>query len=297
MPHSNNPQSVAAAANRRGSLLMTLSMAGFAVEDAFIKAAARVMPLGQVLILMGVAGVLVFATMAARHGEAVLPRAFVAPAMLARSAFEVTGRLFYALAIALTPLSTTSAILQATPLVVVAAAALIFGEQVGWRRWLAVVIGFAGVLVILRPGLAGFSVLSWLAVVGMLGFAGRDLATRAAPKGLSNRQLGILGFAVLGLAGGIILTVTGGAVMPGLPAIGLTAGASVFGILGYHALTGAMRTGDVSAVTPFRYMRLIFALVLAMTVFGERPDHATLIGAAMIVGSGVFALSRRKSRV
>lgn len=278
--------------NQRGALLMTASMAGFAVEDAFLKAAARLMPLGQVLILMGLAGVLVFATMAVRKGEPVLPRAFVAPAMLARSAFEVTGRLFHALAIALTPLSTTSAILQATPLVVVAAAALIFGETVGWRRWLAIVVGFAGVLVILRPGLAGFSMLSLLAVAGLLGFAGRDLATRAAPKGLSNRQLGILGFAVLATAGAIILAETGGAMVPGPRALLLTAGASVFGILGYHALTGAMRTGDVSAVTPFRYTRLIFALILAMVLFGERPDHLTLIGAALIVASGVFTLTQ-----
>ncbi len=282
--------------NQRGSLLMTASMAGFAAEDAFVKAASRLMPLGEVLILMGLAGMCVFALMAARHGEAVMPRAFAAPAMLARSAFEVTGRLFYALAIALTPLSTTSAILQATPLVVVAAAALIFGETVGWRRWLAVVVGFVGVLVILRPGLEGFSVLSLLAVAGLLGFAGRDLATRAAPKGLSNRQLGTLGFAVLAAAGGIILAVTGGGTWPSLHALALTAGATVFGILGYHALTGAMRTGDVSAVTPFRYTRLIFALILAMALFGERPDHLTYLGSALIVSSGIFTLTQGRRR-
>ena len=282
--------------NQRGSLLMIGSMAGFAVEDAFIKAAARVMPLGLVLVLMGLAGVIVFALMARRLGEPMLPRAFVAPAMLARSAFEVIGRLFYALAIALTPLATTSAILQATPLVVVAGAALVFGERVGWRRWLAVGIGFVGVMVILRPGLEGFSILSLLAVVGLLGFAGRDLATRAAPKGLSNRQLGILGFAVLASAGAIILVVQGELNWPPLRGLGLTAGAAVFGILGYHALTGAMRTGDVGAVTPFRYTRLLFALILAMALFGEVPDGATLIGAGLIVGSGIFALARGRRR-
>lgn len=275
---------------------MTLSMAGFAVEDAFIKAASVLMPLGQVLIVMGLAGVCVFAGLAARNGEPVMPRAFAAPAMLARSAFEVTGRLFYALAIALTPLATTSAILQATPLVVVAGAALIFGARVAPRQWVAVLVGFAGVLVILRPGLDGFSAMSLLAVVGLIGFAGRDLATRAAPKGLSNRQLGILGFSVLGCAGAIILAVTGGAAMPGLQAMGLTAGASVFGIAGYHALTGAMRTGDVSVVTPFRYTRLIFALVLAVVLFDEHPDVATIVGAAMIVGSGIVALGRSRTR-
>jgi drug/metabolite transporter (DMT)-like permease len=279
--------------NQRGALLMTASMAGFAVEDVFIKAAARAMPLGQILLTMGLVGMLAFGLMARRRGEALLPPAFLDRAMLVRSAFEVMGRLFYGLSIALTALSTTSAILQATPLLVVAAAALIFGEKVGWQRWLAVVTGFVGVLIILRPGVEGFSPLSLLAVVGLVGFAGRDLATRAAPKGLSNRQLGTLGFAMLGVAGAILLVWSGGAVLPDLRGFGLLAGASVFGVLGYHALTSAMRTGEVAAVTPFRYTRLVFALILAMALFGERPDLATWIGAGLVVGSGIFALTRR----
>ncbi|MFN4192736.1 MAG: DMT family transporter [Tabrizicola sp.] len=278
--------------NQRGALYMTASMAGFAVEDVFVKAAAQTLPLGQVLLTIGMLGMLIFAAMAARQGEPVLPAAFLSRPMLIRSGFEITGRLFYGLAITLTALSTTSAILQATPLVVVAGAALVFGERVGLFRWLAVLVGFAGVLVILRPG-ADFSALSLLAVVGLLGFAGRDLATRAAPKGLSNRQLGALGFAMLAIAGAILLVVGGGARLPGPPDLARLAAGTVFGMAGYHALTYAMRTGEVSAVTPFRYTRLLFAMVLAMALFGERPDLATWIGAALVVGSGVFALTRK----
>ncbi|MFN4203218.1 MAG: DMT family transporter [Tabrizicola sp.] len=278
--------------NQRGALYMTASMAGFAVEDVFVKAAAQSLPLGQVLLTIGLAGMMVFAAMAARQAEPVLPAAFLSRPMLIRSGFEITGRLFYGLAITLTALSTTSAILQATPLVVVAGAALVFGERVGLFRWLAVLVGFAGVLVILRPG-ADFSALSLLAVVGLLGFAGRDLATRAAPKGLSNRQLGALGFAMLAIAGAILLVVGGGARLPGPADLARLAAGTVFGMAGYHALTYAMRTGEVSAVTPFRYTRLLFAMVLAMALFGERPDLATWIGAALVVGSGVFALTRK----
>jgi len=279
--------------NQRGALFMTASMAGFAVEDVFVKAAAQSLPLGQVLLTIGLAGMLIFATMAVHRGEALLPSAFLSRAMLVRSAFEVTGRLFYGLAITLTALSTTSAILQATPLVVVAGAALVFGERVGWQRWLAVLVGFVGVMVILRPG-ADFAALSLLAVVGLLGFAGRDLATRAAPKGLSNRQLGTLGFAMLAVAGAILLAVSGGAVLPDGQGLALLAGGAVFGMLGYHALTFAMRTGEVGAVTPFRYTRLIFAMILATVLFGERPDALTWIGAALVVGSGIFTLTRRR---
>ncbi len=145
---------------------------------------------------------------------------------------------------------------------------------------------------ILRSG-ADFSALSLLAVVGLLGFAGRDLATRAAPKGLSNRQLGALGFAMLAIAGTILLVLSGGAKMPDQVTAVQLLGGAVFGMAGYHALTYAMRTGEVSAVTPFRYPRLVFAMVLAMVLFAKRPDLATWAGAALVVGSGIFALTRR----
>lgn len=273
---------------------MIAAMAGFAVEDMLIKSAVRHMPLGEVLIIMGVLGMGAFALLARRNGEPALPRAIASRGMAIRSAFEVAGRLFYALAIALTPLSTASAILQATPLVVLSGAALLFHERVGWQRWLAVLAGFGGVLVILRPGLAGFDALSLLAVAGMVGFAGRDLATRAAPLTLSNAQLGTLGFGVLTLSGAVILAVTGGVVWPNALAAGQTALAALFGVAAYAALTGAMRTGEVSVVTPFRYSRLLFALIFGITIFGERPDAATLLGSAIIVASGIFTLTRSR---
>ena len=278
--------------NLRGAVFMVLSMAGFAVEDVFFKAAAREMPMGQAVLCVGLCGMLVFAAMARRVGEPAFHPALRTRPLLIRSAFEVAGRLFYALAIALIPLSINSALLQASPLVVVGGAALLFGERVGWRRWAAVAVGFAGVLIILRPGLDGFSALSLLAVAGMLGFAGRDLATRAAPKVMSNRQLGVAGFAMLTLAGVIILSVTGGAVVPDARGAALLAGTALFAVLGYHALTAAMRTGEIGFVTPFRYSRLVFAMVLAMLLFAERPDLATWIGSALIVGSGIYTLIR-----
>ena len=272
---------------------MVASMAAFAVEDAFLKTAAGHLPIGQVMLVMGLCGMAVFAAMSWQRGEPAVPRAVLAPTLLMRSGFEVTGRLFYTLAIALTPLATASAILQATPLVVIAGAAILLKERVSPARWAAVALGFVGVLMILRPGVDGFSALSLLAVAGTLGFAGRDLATRAAPRVLSNRQLGCLGFAMLAVAGALVLGWTGGARLPDLQGAVMMAGATVFGITGYHALTGAMRTGQVSAVTPFRYTRLLCALVLATLLFGERPDGWTLAGAALIVGAGIFGLTRK----
>ncbi len=282
--------------NLRGSLYMTASMAGFAAEDAFLKAASQSIPVGEAILIMGLIGIAVFAALAMRAGDPPIPRAMFTGTMALRSGFEITGRLFYALAIALTPISVASAILQATPLVVVLGAAVIFGETVGLKRWLLILLGFIGVLIILRPGLSGFSALSLLALVAMLGFAGRDLATRAAAPALSNAQLGVTGFIMLALSGAIITAVTGKAGMPNPQTLGLIAGAAAFGIAAYAALTTAMRSGDIGVVTPFRYTRLLFAMILGVTVFGEHPDAATLTGAAIIVACGVIILGQNRRR-
>lgn len=281
--------------NLKGALLMVAAMAGFAVEDLLLKTAARGMPVGQMLMLFGLGGTLAFALLTRSRGQRVWHPAALSPPLLVRAGFEIAGRLFYALAIVLTPLSSASAILQATPLVVVAGAAIFFREGVGWRRWSAIAAGFVGVLLILRPGTEEFEPASILAVLGLLGFAGRDLATRAAPPVLSNLQLGVYGFAILILAGAGMLAVTGGARVPAAgPALALALATAV-GVAAYYWLTGAMRVGEVSVVTPFRYTRLIFALILAVTLLGERPDALTLAGAAIVVGSGVYTLLRQRS--
>ena len=285
------------APNLRGSLLMVAAMAGFAVEDVFLKFAARSVPVGQILIIFGAGGMLAFAALTKLRGAGVFHPAILTKAILIRAVFEVMGRLFYTLAIAFTPLSSASAILQATPLVVVAGAALIFGERVGWRRWTAILAGFVGVLIILRPGLEGFTVASLLAVAGTIGFAGRDLATRAAPPVLSNLQLGVYGFAMMVPTGAVLLMFFGEAVVPDLAASGQLLAATVVGVAGYYALTAAMRMGDVGVIAPFRYTRLVFALILAVALFGERPDGYTLLGSAIIVASGIYTLIRGRRRV
>lgn len=275
---------------------MVAAMAGFAVEDMFLKFAARSLPVGQILMIFGGGGMVIFAVLTKLRGERVFHPAILTRPILIRAVFEVMGRLFYTLAIAFTALSSASAILQATPLVVVAGAALIFGEKVGWRRWSAILVGFAGVLIILRPGLEGFTLASLLAVAGTIGFAGRDLATRAAPPVLSNLQLGVYGFAMMVPTGAVLLTFFGDAVIPGWAAVGQLLAATLVGVAAYYALTAAMRMGDVGVITPFRYTRLVFALILGVVLFGEQPDSYTLIGSAIIVASGIYTLVRGRKR-
>lgn len=278
--------------NLRGSALMVGAMALFALEDMFIKRAAQSLPVGEVLMLFGLGGMIGFSLLALSRGQRLVHPAMVSKPLIIKALMEVIGRLGYTLGIALTPLSNASAILQATPLVVVAGAAVIFGEKVGLRRWLAIGVGFLGVLVILQPGAEGFVPAALWTVLGMFGFAGRDLATRAAPRVLSNFQLGLHGFAALIPTGAIILASTGGTVVPPLPALASVGAATVFGVCAYWGLTSAMRMGEVSVVTPFRYTRLLFGVALGVVVFGESLGPATLMGAALILASGLYTLVR-----
>ena len=268
-------------------------MAGFAVEDMFLKAAGAELPPGQVMVAFGAGGALIFALLARSSGQSLAPPAVFDKTMLIRNAFEIVGRLFYTLAFLLTPLSSTTGILQAAPIVVVAGAALFLGEQVGWRRWMAILIGLVGVLVVLQPGAESYSALSILAVIGMLGFAGRDLATRAAPPSQGGWVLGVWGFMMIVVAGGLFTLWDGSPfVSPGPDTLLAMLGGIVFGVAGYAALTKAMRTGDVAAVTPLRYSRLLFGVALGVFVFGETLTPAMIIGSLIVVASGLFIMSR-----
>ena len=272
-------------------------MAGFAVEDALLKGAGREIPAGQVMIWFGLGGMALFTLAALLKGESLFPASARQKTMLIRNGFELCGRLFYTLAIILAPLSSATAILQAAPIVVVAGAALFFREHVGWRRWSAIFLGLTGVLVILRPGADDFTVFTVFAVLGMLGFALRDLATRAAPMTMGTFTLGVYGFAMIVIAGLCTWAFQG---VPFVPPTGASALylalACVFGFAGYTSLTHAMRTGEVSAVTPFRYTRLLFGIGLGIGVFGERPDLPTIIGSLIIVASGLYILMRGSRR-
>ncbi len=276
-----------------GSLWMVASMAAFAIEDSLFKAAAVTVPVGQMLMLFGVGGAIIFACLALWNKEPLYHADVLSPPMRIRMCFEITGRLFYVLAVAITPLSSATAILQATPIVVVAGAAVFFGERVGWMRWAAIIVGLIGVMIVLRPGTDAFSPLSILAVVGMLGLAGRDLASRAAPKTLSTVLLGLYGFLTVIAAGGVFALWQGRAfVWPQGQAAAFILGAICIGVFAYTALMKAMRTGEVSVVTPFRYTRLVFGVGLGVLVFGERLDGATIVGCALIVATGLFIMWR-----
>lgn len=281
--------------NLRGAVFMVLAMLGFAVEDTLFKSATASVSPGFGTLIFGLTALALSLAYARWYGIALWSPAYLQPRLMIRTGFELVGRLFFALSLAYVPLATTSAILQAAPLVVTLGAALVLGERVGAHRWAATGIGFLGVLIILRPGADSFQPVTIFAILGMLGFALRDLATRTAPPSVHAAQLGILGFAVVSAAGLVIMAFEPQTTAPDGRALAFLLACGVVGVLAYTALTQAMRTGAVSVVAPFRYSRLLIALVFAVVLFGERPDAMTLAGATLIVATGLYTLWRERA--
>lgn len=276
--------------------MLTLSMLLFAIEDMFIKKAAADIQTGQILIILSAIGTCFFLVVCRLRGEWPRLSDLREPPLVIRTVGEMVGTIGFVTALTLIPLSTATAIFQATPLAVTVAAALFLREAVGWRRWSAVTVGFLGVVLIIRPGMEGFDANALFALLAVVGLAARDVATRRLPAHLSTSLVSAYAFASLSVAG-VILMATGQSWQPVATGPGLLIGAAAcVGIAGYYTITTAMRIGETSVIAPFRYSRLLFALIIGYIFFQERPDAITLTGAAIIIGSGLYALYRERVR-
>lgn len=278
--------------NLRGAALMMGSMATFTLNDACIKLLAEGLPTFQAVFLRGIGVVLLLTILAHVTGalRQPIPRGD-RPAVLGRAVAEVAAFLPFIIALTHMPLANITAILQALPLTITAAGALLLGERVGWRRWTAIGVGLLGVLLIVRPGPDGFDAWSLLAVLSVLIITARDLITRRLSPAVPSLKVALFtaaGVMVLGLV--LSLREPWQPVSAGQG--GLTALASLFILGGYLFSVMAMRVGEIAVVTPFRYTAMVWGLLLGWAVFGDWPDAVTLLGAALVVGTGLYTLWR-----
>ena len=272
---------------------MLAAMAGFTIEDAFIKQLSSTISIGQILISIGLCSSVFFAIVALTSGHSLLASNLWTRATLTRMFAEAIAAVAFVTSLSLVPISTVAAVFQITPLTITMGAALFLGERVGWRRWLAVFVGFIGVLLIIRPGFGGFNPSVLWVLVAVLGVAVRDLVTRVIPFNVESSIISFQAFSSVVIAGAIILLVSPQDIAPiadkELVYLGCTI---VFSISGYYAIVLAMRVGNASVVTSFRYSRLIFSLLVGVFIFNESVDMLTLIGSVIIIGSGLYTYLR-----
>ena len=268
---------------------MLVAMAGFTIEDAFIKQLSATISIGQILIIIGFFSSVFFALLAVTRGRNLLASSVWTRATLTRMCAEAFAAMAFITSLSLVPLSTVAAVFQITPLTITMGAAIFLGERVGWRRWLAIFVGFIGVLLIIKPGFGGFDPSVLWVLVAVLGVAVRDLVTRVIPTKVESSIISFQAFSSLIIAGALILLVSpqGIAPIPGKELV-YFACTIVFSVSGYYAIVSAMRVGDASIVSSFRYSRLLFSLLVGIFIFNESVDLLTLIGSVIIIGSGLY---------
>jgi drug/metabolite transporter (DMT)-like permease len=170
--------------NARGIAAMVIAMACFVTSDTVIKVLGRDMPVGQIMFLRGLLSVLLILPLVAATGALAKLRFALTPIVALRAASEVGATVFFFSGLVLMPFADAAAIGQFAPLAVTAGAAMFMKEPVGWRRWLATVVGLIGVLLIIRPGSGAFNPAAILLVMCVLCVAVRDLVTRTMALGI-----------------------------------------------------------------------------------------------------------------
>lgn len=280
--------------NTRGALLMMAAMGFFTVNDSFLKGIGTTVNVWQILFLRGIGISLVLLVIMRLRGvrfSALSGRDWLLS--IARSLAEAGAALLFVSALQRMPFANATAILQALPLTVTLVGFLFLHEPVGWRRGMAIGIGLAGMILIVRPGAEGFNAWSLLAIGAVACVTARDIFARmlspAAPSlaVAAVSALGVTAVAVAGLpfVGFDPVTMTQG---------GLLLGAIIAVTIGYITSVSAMRVGEIGFVAPFRYFSLLIAIILGMVFFDEVPDSLTLLGAGIIVGSGLYTLWRER---
>lgn len=273
---------------------MVLSMAAFALADTLVKVNSSTVSPAQVLFFLIGGGLVAFSLIAKVQGADLMDAQAFTPILLLRYLSEVLGMVGMVLALANVPLSTVGAITQATPMVVTLGAVLFLGEQVSWRRWSAIVVGFLGVMLIVQPGGAEFDVAVLWAILAMVSLSVRDLTTRLTPVNMASSALATYTMiAAIPFAVGWVLF-NGESLFPEQANWLLVLCMTSLGAAGYLCLIGSMRMTEASTVAPFRYTRILFLLVLGILVFDERPSVTMLAGAALVIASGVYMMWREK---
>jgi drug/metabolite transporter (DMT)-like permease len=282
--------------NARAAIFMMLAMTAFTLNDAITKWLATEMGVGQTMLLRGVLACILLATLAHWQGDLQNWRTILHPTVTVRSLLEVLGTVTFLFALPKLPLSNVSAIYQSLPLVVTLGAAVFLSEPVGWRRWLAIIVGFGGVMLIVRPGMEGFTIYSVIVVVSVFFSAARDLVTRKMPSNVPTFLIALLASIGVTVTGAALVPFQGGLVpVTNSEIIGIV-GAAIFLLVAYSTLIIAMRSGEVAFVAPFRYIALVVALAVGFFAFKEHPDNLMLIGAAIVIASGIYTFHRERIR-
>ncbi|MCW2309498.1 DMT family transporter [Rhodobium gokarnense] len=286
-------QETAVGRNMAGALAMLVSGLGYTVNDAFTKTVSDHLPTGEIIFVRGIfASAMIVAILVATgfYRRVRVPRS---AAFATRIFGEVGATVLFLAALFHMPIAEATVILQIAPLAVTAASAVFLKEAVGWRRWTAVTIGFCGILLIVRPGFSGFDAWALVALAAVVFIVIRDLSTRLISADIPTLTITMMTtftITVLGLAMGALETW----VMPTAAEVFFLFAAAVFIIIGYFFIIVAMRVADIGFVSPFRYAIVLYAGILGYAIWGDVPDLPMVVGAAIVIATGIYTFHRER---
>ena len=280
--------------NMKGAVLMTACVSAYVINDAFMKLLFSEIALFQAVFLRSIITVppiliMAWITKVAIRNLSKQDKRLI----LVRVGAEIFTTITFLTALKHMPLANVTAILQALPLAITMAAALFLAEPVGWRRWSAILVGFVGVLIVVRPGLEGFNIYSLSALMAIIFITVREISTRKLTSEVPTITV-------------VLSTAVGSALFAGIMMIGsewdtvsavlwlLILGAAIAVLIATLLSVMAMRIGEIGFVSPFRYTSMLGAIGLGILMFGDWPDQPTLIGTLIIVSSGIYTFHREQ---
>lgn len=279
----------------RGIVAMLLCCLFFLINDTIVKAVADDLPIGEILFIRSLIATAVVIVVVWKMGllPSVLPQ--TSRFVLARSICEGFATVVYLSGLVHLPIANASAISQGAPLAITAAGAFVLGEIVGWRRWMSVAVGFCGILIIVRPGPEGFNSWALLPLFSVVLVTIRELSTRFIAPATNSAVVTLVTQVMVTVACGLLSATEVWLPMTAMQ-FGLIVVAGLSCIFGVQFSIDAMRHGDISLVAQFRYATIPFAILLGWVIWGDVPDIVTLLGIAVVVGSGIYIFYRERVR-
>ena len=284
------------ARNKRGVVFILLAMAAFVINDMTVKMAAAAMPPGQMMLVRSLFAVPMVFTLIALSGELKHLPLLLNRLVLWRALFEMLVAVMFISALAHLPLADITAILQATPIFLTLIVVIFRIERIDWRGWVAVFVGFIGVLLVAKPTGGGAWTYSLIALGSAVFVAIRDLLTRRLASNIPS-MIVTQGTTISVVVGGLILAPFETWIMPSASSIGLLFIAALFVTIGNVYVIKAYRTASVAILSPFRYSVIFFAVVLGFVAFGEIPDWLTISGSTLIIAAGLYTIYHERRRI
>ena len=280
--------------NGYGIVMMQISNFGFVTNDTLTKLVGNDLSAGQLILIRGLFAILLIMGVAVVTGHLRHWRQMLHKAVVMRALLETAGVTFFILALLHLPLANITAIMLAVPMATTAGAALVLGDQVGWRRWIAIFIGFAGVVLIVRPGMEGFNAFALFGLGAVIVAAMRDIITRRIPSDFSLWMISLATMIASAAAGFVLILFSSWQPVAGMH-LAYLGGSALFFTMGHYFLVIGMNHGEISVVSALRYSTILFALIYGYLLWADVPDLLTWIGILLILAAGLFTVYRERT--